>query len=128
MKLLVDTHALIWYVDQDHLLSPAAHAAITNPSNDLLLSSGSIWEIAIKVGLKKLTLSLPYRAWIEKAIADLGLSILPITVEYADAQAVLPNHHRDPFDRLLVAQAQIEGVPVVSADVTLDSYGITRIW
>ncbi len=128
MKLLVDTHALIWYVDQDNLLSPAAHAAITDPSNDLLLSSGSIWEIAIKVGLKKLTLSLPYRAWIEKAIADLGLSILPITVEYADAQAVLPNHHRDPFDRLLVAQAQIEGVPVVSADVTLDSYGITRIW
>ena len=128
MKLLVDTHALIWYVDQDHLLSPAAHAAITDPSNDLLLSSGSIWEIAIKVGLKKLTLSLPYRAWIEKAIADLGLSILPITVEYADAQAVLPNHHRDPFDRFLVAQAQIEGVPVVSADVTLDSYGITRIW
>ncbi|MBV8312795.1 MAG: type II toxin-antitoxin system VapC family toxin [Planctomycetaceae bacterium] len=128
MKFLVDTHALIWYVDQDHLLSPAAHAAITDPSNDLLLSSGSIWEIAIKVGLKKLTLSLPYRAWIEKAIADLGLSILPITVEYADAQAVLPNHHRDPFDRLLVAQAQIEGVPVVSADVTLDSYGITRIW
>ncbi len=128
MKLLVDTHALIWYVDQDHLLSPAAHAAITNPSNDLLLSSGSIWEIAIKVGLKKLTLSLPYRAWIEKAIADLGLSLLPITVEYADAQAVLPNHHRDPFDRLLVAQAQVEGVPLVSDDVTLDSYGITRIW
>ena len=128
MKLLVDTHALIWYVDQDHLLSPAAHAAITDPSNDLLLSSGSIWEIAIKVGLKKLTLSLPYRAWIEKAIADLGLSILPITVEYADAQAVLPNHHRDPFDRLLVAQAQIEGVPVVSADAALDPYGITRLW
>jgi len=128
MPKRVDTHALIWYVDQDQLLSPAAHAAITNPSNDLLLSSGSIWEIAIKVGLKKLTLSLPFRAWIEKAIADLGLSILPITVEYADAQAVLPNHHRDPFDRLLVAQAQVEGVPVVSADVTLDSYGIARIW
>ena len=128
MPKRVDTHALIWYVDQDQLLSPAAHAAITNPSNDLLLSSGSIWEIAIKVGLKKLTLSLPFRAWIEKAIADLGLSILPITVEYADAQAVLPNHHRDPFDRLLLAQAQIESVPVVSADVTLDSYGIARIW
>ena len=106
MKLLIDTHALIWYVDQDHLLSPAAHAAITNPSNDLLLSSGSIWEIAIKVGLKKLTLSKSYRAWIEKAIADLGLSVLPITIEYADARAVLPNHHRDPFDRLLVAQAR----------------------
>ena len=80
------------------------------------------------MGLKKLTLSLPYRAWIEKAITDLGLSILPITVEYADAQAVLPNYHRDPFDRLLVVQAQIEGVPVVSADAILDPYGITRIW
>jgi PIN domain nuclease of toxin-antitoxin system len=94
----------------------------------LLLSSGSIWEIAIKVGLKKLTLSLPYRAWIEKAIADLDLSFLPITVEYADAQSVLPNHHKDPFDRLLVAQSQVEGAPLVSADATLDTYGITRIW
>jgi len=128
MKLLVDTHALIWYVDQDHLLSPAAHAAITDPSNDLLLSSGSIWEIAIKVGLKKLTLSKSYRAWIEKAIADLGLSILPITVEHADAQAVLPNYHKDPFDRLLVAQAQGEGVPLVSFDAIVDPYGITRLW
>ena len=128
MKLLVDTHAFIWYVDQDHLLSPAAHAAISDPSHDLLLSSGTIWEIAIKVGLKKLTLSQSYRTWIEKAIADLGLSILPITAEYADAQAVLPNHHRDPFDRLLVAQARVEGVPLVSADAILDSSGITRIW
>ncbi len=80
------------------------------------------------MGFKKLTLSLPYRAWIEKAIADLGLSILPISVEYAGAQAVLPMHHRDPFDRLLVAQGQVEGVPLVSDDVTLDLYGITRIW
>ena len=128
MKLLIDTHALIWYVDQAHLLSSATHAAITDPSNDLLLSSGSIWEIAIKVGLKKLTLSKSYRAWIEKAIADLGLSILPITVEHADAQAVLPNYHKDPFDRLLVAQAQVEGVPLVSFDAIVDPYGITRLW
>jgi PIN domain nuclease of toxin-antitoxin system len=128
MKLLIDSHALIWYVDQDHLLSPAAHAAITDPTNDLLLSSGSVWEIAIKVGLKKLTLSQPYRIWIEKAMADLGLEILPITIEYAEAQAFLPNHHKDPFDRLLVAQARVEGLPIVSADVNFDSYGITRIW
>jgi|SRR5271157_1775548 len=128
MRLLIDTHALIWYVDQDHLLSPVAHAAITDPSNDLLLSSGSIWEIAIKVGLKKLTLSLPYRVWIEKAMIDLGVSVLPITIDYADAQAGVPLHHRDPFDRLVVAQSQVEGVPVVSADVSFDSYGITRIW
>jgi len=128
MRLLIDTHALIWYVDQDHLLSPSAHAAITDPSNDLLLSGGSIWEIAIKVGLKKLAISQSYRAWIEKVIADLGLSILPITVEYADVQSTLPGHHKDPFDRLLVAQALVERVSIVSADAILDPYGVTRLW
>ena len=63
MRLLIDSHSLIWYVDQDHLLSPAAHASITDPNNDLLLSAATIWEIAIKVGLKKLSLSMPYREW-----------------------------------------------------------------
>lgn len=110
------------------MLSPAAHAAITDPSHDLLLSSGSIWEIAIKVGLKKLALSRSYRAWIEKAITDLDLSILTITVEYADALSTLPKHHKDTFDRLLVAHAQVEKIPIVSGDATLDSYGITRMW
>ena len=84
--------------------------------------------MAIKVGLKKLDLSLPYRPWMGRAIADLGLTVLPITVEYADVQSGLPRHHGDPFDRLLVAQPIAEGVPVVSADPQLDTYGITRIW
>ncbi len=73
-------------------------------------------------------MSLPYRHWMAKAVADLSLSILPITVEYADVQAGLPQHHRDPFDRLIVAQAIVEGIPVISADPQLDAYGITRIW
>jgi PIN domain nuclease of toxin-antitoxin system len=128
VRLLLDSHTLIWSVEQPAKLGPKAVSALQDPGNYLLLGAGTIWEIAIKVGLKRLTLSLPYRAWIEKAIADLGLSILPITIDHADAQAMLPNHHRDPFDRLLVAQAQIEGVPTVSADSMLDSYGITRIW
>jgi PIN domain nuclease of toxin-antitoxin system len=128
VRLLIDTHALIWYVDQDHLLSSTAHASMTDPANDLLLSSGSIWEIAIKVGLKKLSLSLPFRAWIEKAITDLGVSILQISIEHADALVLLPLHHRDPFDRLLVAQAQVEAVKIVSADTALDPYGIARLW
>lgn len=128
MRLLIDIHGLIWYVDQDHLLSPTAHAAITNPAHDLLLSSGTLWEIAIKVGVRKLTLSQPYRPWIEKASADLGLSVLNITVEHAEAQAGLPMHHKDPFDRLLVAQSVIENVPLVSADAHFDPYGISRLW
>jgi PIN domain nuclease of toxin-antitoxin system len=110
------------------LLSPAARTAISEPTNDLLLSAASIWEIAIKVGLNKLSLALPYRQWIEKAIADLGAGILPITTEYADVQTRLAYHHRDPFDRLLVAQAQVENVPVVSADAVFEQYGITRLW
>jgi PIN domain nuclease of toxin-antitoxin system len=128
MRLLIDTHALIWYVDQDHLLSPAGHAAISDPSNDLLLSGVSIWEIAIKVSLKKLVLSLTYRAWIEQAIDDLSLTVLQITLDHADALLRLPFHHRGPFDRLIAAQAQVEGVPLVSADSGFDHYGVTRVW
>lgn len=76
----------------------------------------------------KLTLSQPYRQWMQKAIGDLSLSILPITVDYADAQAGLPWQHRDPFDRLLVAQALVEKIAIVSSDAILDSYGVNRVW
>jgi PIN domain nuclease of toxin-antitoxin system len=128
VKLLLDTHAVIWWVDQDHLLSPTAYAAIADPANDLLLSAGTIWEIAIKVGLAKLSLSRPYRQWLSQAMADLGVAILPVTVEYADVQAGLPRHHRDPFDRLLIAQAMVENVQLVSNDDVFDQYGISRLW
>jgi PIN domain nuclease of toxin-antitoxin system len=128
MRLLLDSHTLIWAVDDVSKLSPAAVAALQDPANDLLLSASTIWEIAIKVGLRKLTLALPYRQWMNQAIADLGLAVLPITVEYADVQAGLPNYHRDPFDRLVIAQALTDNVAVVSADVAFDPYGVTRLW
>jgi PIN domain nuclease of toxin-antitoxin system len=128
MRLLIDTHSLIWYVDQDHLLGRAAYAAIADPANDLWVSAATAWEIAIKVSLGKLTLSRPYRAWIEKALFDLRAAVLPITVGYADVQVALPLHHRDPFDRMLIAQATVEGIAVVSADGQFDAYGVARIW
>jgi PIN domain nuclease of toxin-antitoxin system len=128
MRLLIDTHAVIWYVDQDHLLSPLAHSAITDSANDIVVSAATIWEVAIKVGLGKLTLSQPYRLWMNQALADLGATVLPITVECADAQAALPAHHRDPFDRLLIAQAMVEGIALVSADSQFDIYGVHRLW
>jgi PIN domain nuclease of toxin-antitoxin system len=128
MRLLLDSHALIWYVDQDHLLTVLAHAAITDPANDLLLSAATVWELAIKTGQKKLTLSLPYRQWMDKAIADLDLNILPVTVVYAERQANLPPHHKDPFDRLIIAQALVEGISVVCADPVFDAYGVKRLW
>jgi PIN domain nuclease of toxin-antitoxin system len=128
VRPLIDAHTLIWAVDDPSRLGSQAAVELRNLSNQPLLSAGTLWEIAIKVGLGKLTLSLPYRQWMAKAIADLGLSILPITVDYADVQAGLPQHHRDPFDRLIVAQAIVEGISIISADPQLDAYGISRIW
>lgn len=118
----------VWFVDQHQQLSTVSHAAMSDPSNELLLSAGSIWEIAIKVGLGKLVLTQPYLLWMSQALSDLGITVLPVTVEYADAQANLPKHHSDPFDRLIVAQAIIEKVSIVSADGSMDAYGITRLW
>jgi len=127
-ETFIDSHALIWFVDQHQQLSSTSQAAMSDPSNELLLSAGSIWEIAIKIGLGKLVLTQPYLPWMSQALGDLGITILPITVEYAHAQASLPKHHSDPFDRLIVAQAIIEKVSVVSADARMDAYGITRLW
>src|SRR5947209_15871310 len=104
-------------MDDPTKLSGPATAALTDPANELLLSAATIWELAIKIGQKKLTLSLPYRKWMEKAVTDLGLDLLPITVEYAERQAALPAHHKDPFDRMIIAQALAEGVAVVCSDV-----------
>jgi PIN domain nuclease of toxin-antitoxin system len=128
MRLLVDAHIVIWAVDDPPKLSPHAATALEDPANELLLSAGTIWEVGIKVGLNKLSLSMPFRQWMNKAIADLGLTLLPITVDYADVQVGLPRHHGDPFDRLLVAQAQVENVSLVSADAVFDQYGVKRIW
>jgi len=128
VRLLLDTHTLLWAVDDPSRVSAPAMTAMADTTNDRLLSAATIWELAIKVGLGKLTLSLPYRQWMDKAIADLKLVILPITVEYGERQSTLPPHHKDPFDRFLIAQALVEGIPVVSADVALDPYGVTRLW
>jgi PIN domain nuclease of toxin-antitoxin system len=128
VRLLLDTHTLIWTMDDPSKLSGPATLALQDPANDLLLSAATVWELAIKIGQKKLTLSLPYRTWMEKAITDLGLALLPITVEYAERQAALPAHHKDPFDRMIIAQALLEGVGVVCSDTAFDAYGITRVW
>jgi PIN domain nuclease of toxin-antitoxin system len=128
VKLLLDTHTLIWAVDDPSKLGPQAVTALQDPADDLLLSAATIWEIAIKVGLGKLSLSMPYRQWMNQAITDLGMTVLPITVDYADVQVNLPKHHGDPFDRLLVAQSQVENIHLVSADPVFDQYGINRLW
>jgi PIN domain nuclease of toxin-antitoxin system len=126
--LLLDSHTLLWAVDDPTRIGLKAVLELQDGANDLLLSAATIWEIAIKVGLGKLSLSKSYRDWMNQAVTDLGVEILPITVSYADVQATLPNHHRDPFDRLLIAQCQVENVPIVSNDPVFDQYGIVRLW
>jgi PIN domain nuclease of toxin-antitoxin system len=128
VRLLVDSHVLIWYVSQDKQLSSTARDAITQSSNQLFLSVASLWEIAIKVGLQKLTLSSPYFAWMTQAVADVGLQILPISLEHCDRVVNLPRHHGDPFDRIMIVQAVHEQLEVVSHDAQFDSYGVHRIW
>jgi PIN domain nuclease of toxin-antitoxin system len=128
VRVLLDTHALIWAVDDPAHLGSDARLVLEDESNEVLISAATLWEIAIKTGLGKLTLSMPYKEWMNRAIADLGSTILPITVEYADVQATLPSHHRDPFDRMLIAQAQVENIPLATNEETFDRYGINRLW
>jgi PIN domain nuclease of toxin-antitoxin system len=128
MRYLVDAHSLIWALDDPSRFSSTAASALQDPASQLLLSAGTMWELSIKVALGKLALSQPFRPWLEKAIADLGLSVLPITLDHVERQAALPFHHRDPFDRMLVAQSMIEKLSLVSADTILDQYGIHRVW
>lgn len=128
MRLLLDTHTLIWAVDDPDQIPSVAMTTMADPANERLISTATIWEMAIKFGKGRLPLSLPYRTWIDKVIADLALTMLPITLDHAERQTELPWHHRDPFDRLLAAQALIEGIPLVSADAIFDQYGVNRVW
>jgi len=128
VNLLLDTHALIWAVDEPAKLGPAARTQIEDSNNSLLLSSASIWELAIKVSLGKITLTLPYEQWIAAAIRDLDALLLPITVAHTVVLSSLPWHHRDPFDRMLVAQVQVEAISLVSNDDDIQKYDINRLW
>jgi PIN domain nuclease of toxin-antitoxin system len=121
VRVLLDSHVLVWAVDDPAKLSPVAAATLRDPTTALVVSAATIWELAIKFGLHKLMLSRPYLEWMNQALADLGATTLPITVESADVMAALPNHHRDPFDRLLIAQSQLESISLVSADAHLDA-------
>ena len=128
MRLLLDAHTLIWAADDPTKIPAAAMTAMSDPANELLVSIATVWEIAIKVAKGNLPLSLPYRRWIDQALADLKLNLLPITLDHTERQTALPYHHRDPFDRLLAAQALTDGLPLISVDAIFDAYGLQRIW
>ena len=131
MKLLLDTHTLLWHADGSSQMSATATALLVDPGNELFLSMATVWEIAIKVGLKKLTLSSPYVHYMSQAIMGYGLTVLPMSLEDCGEYEALPfplPKHRDPFDRLIITQAKRNGMSIVGADKEFDAYGITRLW
>ncbi len=128
MRYLVDAHTLLWSQDDIGRLPAAATLALTDPAHDRLVSIASIWEIGIKVAIGKLSLSKPFRVWIEIAIKDLAMSVLPITLDHVERQASLTFYHRDPFDRLLIAQSLVEDMPLIGSDTQFDAYGVMRVW
>lgn len=131
MKLLLDTHALLWHADSSPNMSAAATTLLIDPANELFLSMASVWEIAIKMGLKKLTMSAPYHTFMTRAISGYGLTVLPMTLDDCTAYEQLPfpnKQRRHPFDRMIVIHALRDGLSLVSSDAAFDSYSVTRLW
>lgn len=128
MRLLLDTHAFLWFVAGDPRLSRPARRRIEASSNEKLLSVASIWEIAIKASLGKISLALSLDELVEEGAIKNGFGVLEVRRQHAAGVLGLPFHHRDPFDRLLVAQAICEGLVLLSGDEVLDRYSIERVW
>ena len=128
MNLLLDTHTLLWMADGAPELSALAATHIASPMHAKYVSVASLWEIAIKVSIRKLTLRRPLDEMIATLRATGLVAILPIADAHVVKVSSLPLHHRDPFDRLLVAQALADGLTVVGDDAAFDAYGVTRLW
>ena len=128
MKLLLDTHALIWFLQDDPKLTAVARSAIEDAATERWVSLASGWEMAIKSQLGKLNLPRPFEVLFPGALESHGFFILPIQPRHLHRYHALPLHHRDPFDRLLVAQALADGFTVTGNDAAFDAYGVTRIW
>ncbi len=128
MQLLLDTHALLWWLSGDASLSRAARTAIGHEDNDIWISAASIWEIATKHRLGKLPGIDAVAGDLPSAIADQGFRGLAISLRHAQVAGALPGPHRDPFDRMLIAQAMVESFRLVSNERAFNAYGVQRLW
>jgi PIN domain nuclease of toxin-antitoxin system len=130
VRLLLDTHALYWYIEGDPHLSGPAQTWIQDASNEILISPASYREIAIKISIGKWQLNRPYEEFLDIGLNQYGFQVLPILPTHTARLIGLPfpPGHKDPFDRLLVSQALVEQIPIVSADPILDAYGVNRLW
>lgn len=127
MRLLLDTHALIWWLNGDARLSRAAKAAIGDADNAVYVSAASAWEITTKHRLGKLSAG-PLADDVEREIVNQNFDPLPVTLGHGQRAGALPGPHKDPFDRMLIAQAQAERLALVSNETIFDHYGVTRLW
>lgn len=128
MTLLIDTQAILYYVMGRDTLSGRAFTLMEDRANRLLFSIAGAWEIAIKVSIGRLDLGRPVGAFITFVTQTYEIELLPVSLSHVEQVATLPLHHRDPFDRMLVAQSMVEGIPLLSSDAALDRYAIDRIW
>lgn len=128
MKLLLDTHVFLWWIGNDARLSGPAREAIADPGNDVSFSVASAWELAIKTGLGRFEPDGDLGPFLEEQIQRNAFQLLPVKLEHAVSVSSLPAHHRDPFDRLLVAQAAVESMTLVSRDPQLRKYDAPILW
>ena len=128
MRFLLDTHTLLWCFNDSRSLSPRARKLIEDGSNEILVSAVSGWEIATKVRLGKLPTGEELVDQLDRYLAQLGCETLPISPDHAVRAGRLPGEHRDPFDRMLIAQAQMENLSLISNDRIFDEYHVPRVW
>jgi PIN domain nuclease of toxin-antitoxin system len=128
VDILLDTHALLWWLADDPALSKRARSAIANTANSVLVSAASAWEIATKVRLGKLPTALDLAADLAVHLEGEGFRTLAISADHAIRAGLLPGPHRDPFDRMLIAQAQAENLTLISNEGVFNSYGVRRVW
>ena len=128
MRLLLDTHTLLWWLAGDQALSDAAREAIADPDNEVFVSTASAWEIATKYQLGRLSGAALITADIAGAVASQGFTELPISIRDGQAAGGLPAIHKDPFDRMLIAQAVTAGMVIVSSEALFNAYAVPRLW
>lgn len=126
-RILLDTNAFLYFINNDAALTEKAKNLIESDV-DLLISVAGLWEIAIKFSIGKLALPDSFESFIPAQLQQNDIEILPVNLRHLNKVSVLPFHHKDPFDRISIAQAAVENLPVVSADATFDLYNIERIW
>ena len=128
MRLLLDTHTFLWFIGGDTALSPYARQLIEDRTNERLLSIASLWEMAIKASLGRLTLTLPFTDLVAEHVHGNAIELFEILPRHLDVLTTLPFHHKDPFDRMIIAQSQAENMPILSRDSAFDDYAIRRLW